>query len=141
MSKIRLDHIGIAVNNLEEGAKFWQLLGLVPDDKSLQNIEQGVNIMFFSTKEGDPTQIELLEPLDSDSPIAKFINKRGTGVQQLAFEVENISEMIAHLIDNNIQMIDNIAKSGSHGSKIAFVHPKSTGGVLVELVQKQKTDS
>ena len=141
MSKIRLDHIGIAVNNLEEGAKFWQLLGLVPDDKSLQNIEQGVNIMFFSTKAGDPTQIELLEPLDSDSPIAKFINKRGTGVQQLAFEVENISEMIAHLIDNNIQMIDNIAKSGSHGSKIAFVHPKSTGGVLVELVQKQKTDS
>ena len=80
--------------------------------------------------------IELLEPTSNDTPIGKFIEKRGIGIQQLCLRVENIEKVISHLIDNGIRMIDAEPRLGSHGALIAFVHPKSTGGVLVELAQK-----
>ncbi|MBT4059473.1 MAG: methylmalonyl-CoA epimerase [Euryarchaeota archaeon] len=137
MKGIRLDHIGIAVNNLEEGAKFWKLLGLLDDEDVEVNSEQGVKIQFLSTLQGEPTRIELLEPINPETPVGKFIASRGVGVQQLAFEVEDIKETIEHLLNNGIKMIDETPKSGAHGCLIAFVHPKSCGGVLVELVQKQ----
>jgi methylmalonyl-CoA/ethylmalonyl-CoA epimerase len=137
MKGIRLDHIGIAVNNLEEGAKFWKLLGLLDDEDVEVNSEQGVKIQFLSTLQGEPIRIELLEPINPETPVGKFIASRGVGVQQLAFEVEDIKETIEHLLNNGIKMIDETPKSGAHGCLIAFVHPKSCGGVLVELVQKQ----
>ena len=137
MKGIRLDHIGIAVNNLEEGAKFWKLLGLLDDEDVEVNSEQGVKIQFLSTLQGEPTRIELLEPINPETPVGKFIASRGVGVQQLAFEVEDIKETIEHLLNNGIIMIDETPKSGAHGCLIAFVHPKSCGGVLVELFQKQ----
>jgi methylmalonyl-CoA/ethylmalonyl-CoA epimerase len=137
MKGIRLDHIGIAVNNLEEGAKFWKLLGLLDDEDVEVNSEQGVKIQFLSTLQGEPTRIELLEPINPETPVGKFIASRGVGVQQLAFEVEDIKETIEHLLNNGIKMIDETPKSGAHGCLIVFVHPKSCGGVLVELVQKQ----
>ena len=86
MSKIRLDHIGIAVNNLDEGEKFWKLLGLLSDGNDEENHEQGVNIRFLSTEKGDPARIELLSPTSQDTPIGRFIEKRGQGIQQIAFE-------------------------------------------------------
>lgn len=133
---IRLDHIGIAVNDLEAGTKFWELLGLIPSKEIETNEEQGVNILFLSTAQGPQPCIELLEPTGPNTPIGQFINKRGPGIQQLAFEVDDIAQMISHLQANGVELIDEIPKIGAGGNKIAFVHPKSTGGVLVELVEK-----
>jgi methylmalonyl-CoA/ethylmalonyl-CoA epimerase len=134
---IRLDHIGIAVNDLEQGVKFWELLGLTTSKEVETNEEQGVKILFLSTTEGPVPDIELLEPTGPDTPIGQFISKRGPGIQQLAFEVDDISQIISQLQSNGVEMIDEIPKIGAGGNKIAFVHPKSTGGVLVELVEKK----
>ena len=134
---IRLDHIGIAVNDLEQGVKFWELLGLTTSKEVETNEEQGVKILFLSTTEGPSPDIELLEPTGPDTPIGQFISKRGPGIQQLAFEVDDISQIISQLQSNGVEMIDEIPKNGAGGNKIAFVHPKSTGGVLVELVEKK----
>ena len=134
---IRLDHIGIAVNDLEQGVKFWELLGLTTSKEVETNEEQGVKILFLSTTEGPTPDIELLEPTGPDTPIGQFISKRGPGIQQLAFEVDDISQIISQLQSNGVEMIDEIPKIGAGGNKIAFVHPKSTGGVLVELVEKK----
>ena len=135
--KIYLDHIGIACDNLDDASKFWNLIGLLQGDDELVE-DQGVVTRFFSTSSNDPTtpKIELLEPTGTDTPIGKFLSKRGPGVQQVCFRVENLEEMIALLINNGVKMIDTEPRNGAHGSLIAFVHPKSTGGVLVELAQK-----
>ena len=135
--KIYLDHIGIACENLDEASKFWNLIGLLQGDDELVE-DQGVVTRFFSTSSNDPTtpKIELLEPTGQDTPIGKFLSKRGAGVQQVCFRVENLERMIKLLIDNGVVMIDTDPRNGAHGALIAFVHPKSTGGVLVELAQK-----
>ncbi len=134
--RIYLDHIGIACENLEESSGFWRLLGLIQGDDELVE-EQGVVTRFFSTSSDDPNtpKVELLEPTAQDTPIGKFLTKRGPGVQQICFRVENIKEMISILLENGIKMIDEVPRDGAHGAKIAFVHPKSTGGVLVELAE------
>ena len=142
LGPIFIDHIGIATNSLDEGSKFWELLGLtnnLPDDLVE---DQGVTTRFFETSQpniGDSKVplIELLEPTSEDTPIGKFIAKRGVGIQQLCFRVQNLELVISHLVDNGIKMIDEKPRKGSHGALIAFVHPKSTGGVLVELTQRQ----
>ena len=131
---IRIDHIGIATDDLEQATKFWSTLGLIQGSDDT-NVEQGVNIRFFDTGSGDSPKIELLEPLDHDTPIGKFLENRGPGIQQLAFEVDDLNSTIAHLIGADIRMIHETPVDGAHGTKIAFVHPSSTGGVLVELVQ------
>ena len=135
--KIYLDHIGIACDDLDEGSNFWKLLGLIQGDDELVE-DQGVTTRFFSTSEDDPSspKIELLEPTSDDTPIGKFLAKRGPGVQQVCFRVENLDQMISLLLQNDIKMVDSIPRKGAHGAMIAFVHPKSTGGVLVELAQK-----
>ena len=135
--KIYLDHIGIACESLDQASKFWNLIGLLQGDDELVE-DQGVVTRFFSTSPNDPRtpKIELLEPTGQDTPIGKFLSKRGPGVQQVCFRVENLEEMIQLLIDNGVTMIDSEPRSGAHGALIAFVHPKSTGGVLVELAQK-----
>ena len=135
--KIYLDHIGIACNNLDDASPFWRLIGL-QQGKDETVIEQGVTARFFATSDGDTRKpmIELLEPTGDDTPVGKFLAKRGPGVQQICFRVEDIDEMISMLISNGIIMIDSEPRIGAHGAKIAFVHPKSTGGVLVELAEK-----
>ena len=135
--KIFLDHIGIACENLEDASNFWNLIGLIQGEDELVE-DQGVITRFFATSENDPNtpRIELLEATGADTPIGKFLANRGPGVQQVCFRVENLEEIIAVLIRNGIQMIDIKPRTGAHNSLIAFVHPKSTGGVLVELLQK-----
>jgi len=136
---IYVDHIGIATHNVEEASKFWRLLGLIEGKEDEIVEEQGVKTRFFSTSQGNlneyPTQIELLEPTSLDTPIGKFIEKRGVGIQQLCFRVADLLGLIEYLMENEIQMIDEKPRNGAGGKKIAFVHPKSTGGVLVELTQ------
>ena len=135
--KIYLDHIGIACDNLDESSQFWKLIGLIQGSDEIV-ADQGVTTRFFSTSENDPMgpKIELLEPTSPDTPIGKFLSKRGPGVQQVCFRVENLEEMISILLENDVQMIDTTPRKGAHDSLIAFDHPKSTGGVLVELAQK-----
>jgi len=135
--KIFVDHIGIACDDLEIASEFWRLIGLTQGDDEVVE-SQGVTTRFFSTSASNPAsvKIELLEPTGENTPIGKFLNKRGPGIQQICFRVENIADMITYLLEHGIQMIDLEPKIGSHGALIAFVHPKSTGGVLVELTQK-----
>ena len=136
--RIEIDHIGIATNSLDEGSKFWKLLGLQSygNDEFIE--DQGVITRFFplSNSVSNGPNIELLEPSGPDTPIGKFLDKRGVGIQQLCLSVDNLVELISHLMENGITMIDEVPRKGAHNSIIAFVHPKSTGGVLVELKQR-----
>ena len=133
--KIRLDHIGIAVNELDDGGKFWEILGLQNAGEEV-NLEQGVNIRFYDTGDGEnPPRIELLSPTGEDTPIGKFLAKKGPGVQQIAFQVDNLQGLLNRLKDEGVRLINETPTTGAHGSQIAFVHPSSTGGVLGELLE------
>ena len=132
---IRVDHIGIAVNDLDSSSEFWRLIGLEQGDDEL-NVEQGVNIRFFGSEQGtDATKIELLSPTSTNTPIGRFLETKGPGVQQIAFRVDNLQELLDKLKSVGVRLINETPTTGAHGSQIAFVHPSSTGGVLVELLQ------
>lgn len=136
---VQIDHIGIATNQLESGSAFWRLLGLNEGSEDELVLDQGVTTRFFATApakvDDHPAEIELLEPTSKDTPIGRFLAKRGPGVQQVCFRVGDLLGLIDHLISNGITMIDETPRTGAGGKSIAFVHPKSTGGVLVELTQ------
>ncbi|HOG52785.1 MAG TPA: methylmalonyl-CoA epimerase [Bacillota bacterium] len=134
MKALKVDHIGIAVTSLEEGAKMYEAMGL-----KMQGVEevaeQKVKVGFFPV--GD-TEVELLESTDPEGPIAKFIEKNGGrgGIQHLAFRVDNVAEAIESLKAAGVPMIDQVPRYGAGGAKIAFIHPKATGGVLIELSER-----
>lgn len=138
---IHIDHIGIATSDLDDASLFWKLLGLTQSKEDEVVEHQGVKTRFFSTSaaqhtpESQPPMVELLEPTGEDTPIGRFLEKRGPGVQQVCFRVEDLEGLIAHLVGNGIRMIDSEPRIGAGGKRIAFVHPKSTGGVLVELTE------
>ena len=135
---ITIDHIGIAANSLDEGSRFWRLIGLVAQGEDELVEEQGVITRFFplDSHKDDTTNIEILEATAPDTPIGRFLDKRGPGIQQLCLAVDDLETMITHLISNGIKMIDTTPRKGAHDSIIAFIHPKSTGGILVELKQR-----
>ena len=128
-----VEHIGIALNKNE------QLSSIFKDIFNLDHIgsevidEQGVNTDIFNVVN---TKIELLESISEDSPISKYISKHGQGMHHIALIVEDINIAIDYLIQKNITMIDEKPKTGVEGCKIAFIHPKSTPGLLIELCQK-----
>ena len=128
-----VDHVGIASESIESAMGFWEILGFVPSQTHV-NDEQGVRIKMLESPES-PTRIELLEPLGPDTPVGRFISARGAGIQQLALRVDDIEESIARLVESGVRMVDQRPANGTEGSRIAFVHPSSTGGVLVELVE------
>ena len=136
--RITIDHIGIAAMSLDEGSKFWKLLGLEDQGNDELVQDQGVVTRFFplDTQGSETTNIEILEATGPDTPIGRFLSKRGPGIQQLCLAVDDLESMIDHLMANDIVMIDERPRSGAHNSTIAFVHPKSTGGILVELKQR-----
>ena len=129
----KISHIGIAVKDLEAGIAFYEKLGLV-----LEAVEevpsQKVKVAFFPC--GD-TRIELLAPTAEDSPIAKFIEKKGEGIQHIAFGVDDLPAELATAEAKGIQLIDKEPRPGAHGADIAFLHPKSTSGVLIELCKEK----
>jgi methylmalonyl-CoA/ethylmalonyl-CoA epimerase len=132
MNISHIEHIGIAVKNLEESIKYYEsVLGL-----KCYNIEevtdQKVKTAFFMVGK---TKIELLEPTSEESPIAKFIEKKGEGVHHIAFAVDGVQKSLAEMEEKGIQLIDKAPRSGAEGLQIAFLHPKSTGGVLTELCE------
>jgi methylmalonyl-CoA/ethylmalonyl-CoA epimerase len=130
---MKIDHIGVAVKNLEESLKFYQeTLGLELHGVEIVE-EQKVKVAFLPI--GD-TEIELLESTDVDGPIAKYIANKGEGVQHIAYRVDDIEKAIADMLSKGVKMIDEKPRYGAGGAKIAFCHPKSTNGVLVELCQR-----
>ena len=134
MNKPSIDHVGIATKSIEEATVFWKALGLVTESDHV-NHEQGVRIRIMEGG-ADSAKVELLEPLGPETPVGKFISKRGEGIQQIAFTVDDISVAILRLIETGCRMINDEPLEGVGGTLIAFVHPSSTGGVLVELVQR-----
>jgi len=134
MKILRVDHIGIAINNIDEAKQLYHdLLGL--DHAGSETVaEQKVTTAFFPV--GD-TEVELLESTAPDGPVAKFIEKKGEGVHHIAFRVDNVEAALEELKAKGIKLIDEKPRKGAGGAKIAFLHPKSTHGVLVELCERE----
>lgn len=128
-----IDHIGIAVKDMAQAKRFYEeILGL-----KLHGIEevaeQKVKVAFFPITD---SEIELLESTQPDGPVAKFIESRGEGIQHIAFRVENLEEALAELKAKGVRLIDEKPRKGAGGARIAFIHPKETNGVLVELCER-----
>ncbi len=133
MKILKIDHLGIAVNSIEEGKAFWSdVLGLSFEGTETVS-EQKVTTAFFPVSE---SEVELLESTAPDGPVAKYIQKRGPGIQHVAFRVENIEAALAELKGKGVRLIDEKPRVGAGGAKIAFLHPKATNGVLVELCER-----
>ena len=131
MAKPTLDHIGIAVESLAEGVRFYEALGL--ELEGVEEVEkQGVKVGFLPAGE---TRVELLEPTGPSSPIAKHLERRGPGLHHICVRVTDIRASMASLRDQGYRLLSEEPQEGAHGCLVCFVHPKSTGGVLLELSQ------
>ncbi|BFH73623.1 methylmalonyl-CoA epimerase [Sulfurisphaera javensis] len=140
METQNIDHIGIAVENIEEAIKFYtEKLGMkLVHRETLE--DRGLKVAFLTGKDGE-TAIELLEPInheDMNNTVAKFIKNRGQGLHHLAVRVENIEASLKELESQGIQLVDKKPRPGARGHLVAFVHPKSVMGVLLELVQPRE---
>lgn len=131
----KINHIGIAVNSLEEALLLYRdHLGMT--FMGIEEVaEQMVKVAMLQIGE---SKIELLEPTDPNSPVARFLAKNGPGIHHLAYGVEDVEQAIAKLENDGARMIDRVPRQGAHGTRIAFLHPKSSGGVLTELCQEKQ---
>ncbi len=128
---MKIDHIGVAVKSIETAVKAYEALGLkVSSTDTIAS--EAVKVAFLPIGE---TRIELLEPASADSNIGKAIEKRGEGIHHIALLVDDIEEAIRAAKEQGLQLISETPRVGAHGRKVAFIHPKSTGGVLFEFVQ------
>jgi methylmalonyl-CoA epimerase len=135
MSIEKIDHIGIAVESIENWLGFYRdVLGLQLS-RSEEVKSQKVRVAFLKIGE---SQIELLEPTSEDSPISNFLKIRGGGIHHIAIKVNDIEEALTRLHEAGMRLIDNEPRVGSHNQLVAFVHPKASGGVLIELTQEPK---
>lgn len=131
----KINHIAIAVNNLEEAAKFYQeVMGL-----TLSGVEvvsaQKTKVGFFKIGESN---IELVQPAEPDSPLTKFLETKGQGIHHICFEVDDVESEVRSFIEKGAAMVDQKPRPGAHNTKVAFVHPKSSSGVLIELCELPK---
>jgi len=128
----KINHIGIAVKNIEASVPFYRdALGMVFEGTE-EVAEQKVRVAFLAVGE---SRIELLEPTSPESPVAKFLEKNGEGIHHIAYEVADLEAALAALKAEGVRLIDETPRNGAHGTRIAFLHPKATGGVLTELCQ------
>lgn len=134
---MKLSHVGIAVRSIEEHLALWRdVFGFRVE--ALEEVkERKVRVAVLSA---GGVNIELLESIADDSPVARFIEKCGEGLHHLSFEVDDIEQKIRELEKRNVKMIDRVPRNGVQGAKISFIHPSSTGGVLVEISQIKKGD-
>lgn len=130
----KIEHIGIAVSNLEDAIKTYTELLNTPCYKTEEVVSEGVKTAFFQI--GD-SKIELLEATHDESPIAKFIAKKGQGIHHIAFDVTDIEASMAAYKEKGFQLLNEIPKNGADNKLVAFIHPKSANGVLVELCQEK----
>jgi methylmalonyl-CoA/ethylmalonyl-CoA epimerase len=128
-----IDHIGVAVKGIEQAGKFYtDVLGLKIED--VENVaDQKVNVAFIPITD---SEVELLESTEPDGPVAKYISARGEGVQHIAFRVEDIDKALEELKEKGVRLIDQTPRKGAGGARIAFIHPKETNGVLVEICER-----
>ena len=131
----KIEHIGIAVKNLQESNDLFSKLFGNPPYKTEEVASEGVNASFFMN---GPNKIELLEATNEDSPIAKFIAKKGEGIHHIAFDVEDIVSEIERLKGEGFIVLNEVPKKGADNKLVAFLHPKSTNGVLIELCKEIK---
>jgi methylmalonyl-CoA epimerase len=132
----RIDHIGVVVNDIEEALTVYQQALGLSLAKIQERPDQAVTIAFLPTGE---SEIELVQPVTSDSGVAKFLQKRGEGIHHLCLEVDDIEEALAKLREKGLQLIDEMPRTGPEGERFAFIHPKSTHGVLIELYEYPKS--
>ena len=133
MKVLKIDHIGIAVNAIDDSKNFWSdVLGLALEGTETVE-EQKVTTAFLPV--GD-SEVELLESTAPDGPVARYIEKKGQGIQHIAFRVEDIDACLTELKEKGVQLIDQVPRIGAGGARIAFLHPKATNGVLVELCER-----
>lgn len=133
MKVLKLDHVGIAVEKIDASLPVWEGLMGIPLSGTEEVVEQKVRTAFLPI--GD-SEIELLESTDPEGPIGKFLAARGQGVQHLAFRVDDIDAALAELKAKGVRLIDETPRYGAGGARIAFLHPKATGGVLIELCER-----
>ncbi len=132
MNNVKVDHIGIATESIEDSSVFWECLGFTNSGEEIVE-GQGVKVRFLSGNLG--SKIELLEPLNEETPIGKFLKNRGPGIQQLAIKVDDINKIIIKLKKIGVRLINEKPTIGANGKLVSFIHPSSAGGVLVELIQ------
>ncbi len=130
----KVSHIGVAVKDLEKAKEIFRTLGLEVEGEEVVE-DQKVKVAFIPVGE---TRIELLEATSPDSPVARFIEKRGEGVHHLALGVDNVEAMLEELKAKGVKLVDEKPRKGAHNTLIAFLHPKSTGGLLLELCQEEE---
>jgi len=128
----KIDHLGIAVHSIDEASRFYRDVLALSFEGTEEVLDQKVRIAFFQIGE---VRIELLEPVAEDSPIAKFLDKYGPGMHHVAYRVDDLRATLAALKAAGVRLIDESPRDGAHGMKIAFAHPKATGGVLTEFCQ------
>lgn len=131
--KFELDHIGVAVESLEKGKAFYQALGL--GKMSVERVDgEKVNVGMFELQ--NDVRIELLEPTEADSPVGKFLKNHGPGIHHICLKVSDIRATLKALKSQGVQLINEEPRPGAHECLVAFIHPKSTGGILIELSQR-----
>ncbi|GHV43483.1 methylmalonyl-CoA epimerase [Synergistales bacterium] len=133
MNPTVIDHIGVAVENIETALKFWEGTLGVKCTGVEEVAEQKVKTAFLPLKD---TEIELLEPTSPDSPVAKFMEKKGQGIHHLAVRVPSVEKALAELKEKGVKLIDEQPRKGAGGALIAFIHPAATGGILLELSER-----
>ncbi|MES2588508.1 MAG: methylmalonyl-CoA epimerase [Bacteroidota bacterium] len=131
----KIEHLGIAVKNIGESIKIYESLLNTSCYKQEEVVSEGVITAFFQMGE---SKIELLQATNPDSPIAKFIEKKGQGIHHIAFDVDDIEKEITRLESEGFELINKTPKNGADNKIIAFLHPKSTDGILVELCQERR---
>lgn len=129
---MELDHIGVAVSAVGPAQAAWALLGLAAETPETV-AGDGVTVVFCPFSGG---RLELLEPLDEDSPVGRFLARRGPGLHHLAFRVERLDETLDRLKAHGVRLLDPVGRPGAHRTRVAFLHPAAMGGVLVELVER-----
>lgn len=133
MKIIGIEHVGIAVDDSKDASEFWENILRIVHTNTEKVESEGVSTKIFDTGKG---KIELLDSINEDSPVQKFLQKKGPGIHHICLEVDNINKAIKELNESKIQVINDSPTIGAEGYKIVFIHPRSTGGVLVELAEK-----
>ena len=134
MKILGIEHIGLAVNSLDTDAPFWKHVLKISHTGTEAVEDQGVTTDIYDTGSG---KLEFLKATSKDSPIARFIDKKSSGIHHIALIVDHLQPALDYLKDQGVQLIDEKPRIGAEGLSIAFIHPKSTGGILVELCEKK----
>lgn len=135
MKILRINHLGIAPKNADTAKNFFSAMLELESAGEETVADQKVHVTFFQTER---SRLEILEPTEDSSPVAKFLSERGGGIQHIALEVDDIDAWLVNLKAKGVQLIDVEPRLGAHNTRIAFIHPRSTGGILVELTQELK---